>query len=82
MGDEGWFALNSIPASWATAGPTADGQGANINAKSEKGSTSLHYAAKTGHTAVAELLIAKGADINAPDKDGVHFCSYVWNKRP
>ena len=25
VGDEGWFALNTIPDSWITAGPTADG---------------------------------------------------------
>ena len=25
VGDEGWFALKTIPASWAAAGPTADG---------------------------------------------------------
>ncbi len=32
--------------------------------------TPLHHAAKGGSRDVAELLIAKGADVNARDKDG------------
>ena len=27
VGDEGWFALQTIPGAWATAGPTTDGLG-------------------------------------------------------
>ncbi len=42
----------------------------------------LHKAAEKGKIAKVERLITKGADVNAPDKDRVHFCSYIWNKRP
>ena len=41
-----------------------------MNARNEDGSTPLHVAAEAGHKAVAELLIAKGADVNATDKSG------------
>jgi ankyrin repeat protein len=30
----------------------------------------LHIAAREGHKEIVELLIAKGADVNAMDKDG------------
>jgi ankyrin repeat protein len=30
----------------------------------------LHYAAANGHKEIAELLITKGADVNAKDEDG------------
>ena len=39
--------------------------GALVNAKNESGWTPLHQAAWGGHTEVAELLIAKGAEVNA-----------------
>jgi len=38
--------------------------GANVDAKDQKGQTALHYAAKAGQIAVAKLLIANGADVN------------------
>ena len=41
-----------------------------MNAKDESGMTPLHYATSLGHTEVAELLIAEGADVNAKDDDG------------
>ena len=44
--------------------------GANVNAKDEVGWTLLHTAAFYGHKEIAELLIAKGADVNAKDVDG------------
>ena len=34
------------------------------------GMTPLHYAAEYGHKDVAELLIAKGANVNARGKNG------------
>ncbi|MDB4681087.1 ankyrin repeat domain-containing protein [bacterium] len=39
--------------------------GVDVNAWDDSGWTPLHYVAHTGHKEVAELLIAKGADVNA-----------------
>ena len=39
--------------------------GTDVNAKDEDGYTPLHVAAWEGHKEIAELLIAKGADVNA-----------------
>jgi ankyrin repeat protein len=39
--------------------------GANVDANDQTGQTALHYAAKAGQIAVAKLLIANGADVNA-----------------
>ena len=39
-----------------------------MNAKDQNGKTPLHYAAWKGHKEIAELLIAKGADVNAKTK--------------
>ena len=36
-----------------------------------RGNTLLHYAARHGHKAVAELLLANGADVNAKDEAGL-----------
>ena len=41
--------------------------GTDVNAKNDRGSTSLHMA---DSKEIVELLIAKGADVNAKDKDG------------
>ena len=41
-----------------------------MNAKNEEGYTPLSYAAYKGHKEVAELLISKGADVNAQMDDG------------
>jgi ankyrin repeat protein len=38
-----------------------------INMRDEHGATALHHAAFGGHRPVAELLVKRGADINAPD---------------
>ena len=43
---------------------------ASINAKDKRGSTPLHLAAFNGALALTQLLIARGADINAVDADG------------
>ena len=39
--------------------------GADLNAMGDEGETPLHQAALGGHKEVAELLIVKGADLNA-----------------
>ena len=47
--------------------------GADVNAKGERGSTPLHFAAWLGHKEIieiVELLIANGADVNAMDENG------------
>lgn len=38
-----------------------------INLRDELGATPLHHAAFGGHRAVAQFLVQRGADINAPD---------------
>ena len=39
--------------------------GTDVNAKTDVGTTPLFYAAADGQKEIAELLIAKGADVNA-----------------
>ncbi len=39
--------------------------GTDVNARTDVGTTPLFYAAADGHKEIAELLIAKGADVNA-----------------
>ena len=39
--------------------------GGDVNAEDHQGITPLHYVALTGHKVIAELLISKGADVNA-----------------
>ena len=41
-----------------------------MNAKSKYGVTPLHYAAGNGHKEIAELFIAKDADVNAKTTGG------------
>ena len=41
-----------------------------MNAKSNRGYTPLHEASKNEKNEILELLIAKGADVNAKDDDG------------
>ena len=43
--------------------------GAEINALTHGGETPLHAAAHAGRKAIVELLIAKGADVNAQRKE-------------
>jgi len=53
---------------------------ADTNAKDENGATALHHAAGNGHKEVAELLIAKGADMAAKDNrfgsTPLHWAAY------
>jgi hypothetical protein len=44
-------------------------KGADVNAKTDDGWTSLHFAAVNGHKEVAELLISSDADVNAKMED-------------
>jgi len=43
--------------------------GADIEARDDHGITALHYAAR-GHAGVTKLLLARGAHVNAIDRDG------------
>ena len=55
-------------------------KGADMNAKSQCGSTLLHWACHSGKLEIAKYLIEKGADVNAKDKEGAtpfHYaCRY------
>ena len=42
----------------------------NPNQANDAGQSALHLAAKAGHAAVVDVLIGKGADVAARDKDG------------
>ncbi|KAI9855731.1 MAG: hypothetical protein M1824_005891 [Vezdaea acicularis] len=44
--------------------------GADVEAKNERGETALHWAAWDGHEAVVQLLVEKGADLDVKDEDG------------
>ena len=46
--------------------------GADVNAKTDVGTTPLFYAAGDGHKEIAVLLIAKGADVNSKNVSGQH----------
>ncbi len=50
--------------------------GTNVDAKDQKGQTALHYAAKVGQIAVAKLLIANGADVNAGEWTPLQEAAY------
>jgi len=39
--------------------------GADVNAKNNLGGTPLHEAAASGHKEIVEVLVTKGADVNA-----------------
>ena len=41
--------------------------GVDVNEESSKGLTPLHYAASAGHNDIVELLIERGANVNATD---------------
>ena len=49
---------------------------ADVNARYNKGSTVLMYAAQNGHTEIAKLLLSAGADINVRDNYG--FTSLIY----
>ena len=51
--------------------------GGDVNAAQGDGFTALHWAAKTGNRAVAEVLIAAGADIQATTRLGRHMPLHV-----
>ena len=51
-----------------------------MNAKDNNGETPLHAAALNGHKEIAELLIEKGADLNAKNVVGMTPLHYATTK--
>ena len=47
-----------------------------MNQKNEDGFTLLHLAVQSGHKRIVELLIAKGADVNAKNMRGATSLDY------
>ncbi len=45
--------------------------GARVDGSSSSGTRAIHQAAMNGHTEAVRLFLAKGADVNAVNKDGV-----------
>ena len=56
--------------------------GADVNAKAKDDYTPLHAAAKEGHKAVAELLLANKADVNAKGRGGDNTFVCSGGRRP
>jgi ankyrin repeat protein len=56
--------------------------GADINAVNRAGMTPLHMAAINGDSACASILIARGANIYLPTRDGVSMLSLLDPKKP
>ena len=54
--------------------------GADVNAKSNRGWTALHEAALYGHVDIVKILIEKGANVDAKDEAGrTAFHWAAWN---
>ena len=45
-------------------------KGADIDAKDERGNTSLHMAVKSGYKEIVKQLLLQGATINIENEDG------------
>ena len=56
-------------------------KGANVNAKDDLGETALMNAAESGDTNAVEILLARGADINAVDAEGLTALGLVGIER-
>lgn len=55
--------------------------GADVNARDKEGITPLHWAAYHGARDVIELLMAQGADVNAPSRFDPNGHSVIWENR-
>ncbi|KAK3031686.1 hypothetical protein RJ639_035054 [Escallonia herrerae] len=55
--------------------------GANPNSANDKGCTALHYAADIGHRELLQLLISRGAEIDADSESGTPLHSAVAHGR-
>jgi ankyrin repeat protein len=57
---------------------TALDSGADIHARNQDGRTPLHFAANSGSIEAVDLLLARGADINAVAQDGSPLMCACW----
>jgi ankyrin repeat protein len=55
-------------------------KGADVNAKSNNGTTILFAAVFSGDLKVVQYLVEKGADVNAKNKDGLTPLDVTGNK--
>lgn len=53
--------------------------GASLESTTKKGFQPLHLTAKYGHIKVAELLLQKGAPVDAQGKNGVSLTKFSKN---
>ena len=69
VANEGDTPLHKAAGRWADIGVAALllDNGAEVKVKNKYGATPLHVAARYGREDVAELLIARGAEVNAQD---------------
>jgi ankyrin repeat protein len=53
---------------------------ADVNARTARGETALHFAAREGRAALITLLLNHGADVNAVDQFGQTPAYAAWQR--
>jgi ankyrin repeat protein len=73
MGQIDWDLLNASTNGDLEKAKWAIENGADVNAKDDKGRTSLYHASFDGHDNIVSLLLEKEADVNAKDHVASEF---------